>query len=147
MAELSFWRDERAIEGLPIRLVIALVVGVASLGVMMNVISGIDTLGMTELDTQPEPEVIDPGPTEVEVRVVDSERRGVAGVTVIVRSGTAQLDSIVTGETGENGTAHLQVEPRLGPNQQDGTLELDLKPPSGDYTDRRENTAILVVEG
>ena len=31
-----FSRDERAIEGLPVRLVIALVVGVASLSVMMN---------------------------------------------------------------------------------------------------------------
>ncbi len=32
----ELWRDDRAIEGLPIRLVIALVVGVASLSVMMN---------------------------------------------------------------------------------------------------------------
>ncbi len=33
-----FRSDDRAIEGLPIRLVIALVVGVASLSVMMNMI-------------------------------------------------------------------------------------------------------------
>jgi hypothetical protein len=32
----AFGRDRRAIEGLPIRLVIALVVGVASLSVMLN---------------------------------------------------------------------------------------------------------------
>ncbi|MFC7196258.1 hypothetical protein ACFQL4_19210 [Halosimplex aquaticum] len=33
-------QDERAIEGLPIRLVIALVVGVASLAIMMQMIGG-----------------------------------------------------------------------------------------------------------
>ncbi|MEF8777657.1 MAG: carboxypeptidase regulatory-like domain-containing protein, partial [Natronomonas sp.] len=38
------WDDTRGIEGLPVRLVIALVVGVASLSVMMNMISGISGL-------------------------------------------------------------------------------------------------------
>jgi len=38
----SFRTDRRAIEGLPVRLVIALVVGVASLSVMMGMIGDID---------------------------------------------------------------------------------------------------------
>lgn len=49
----ELWRDDRAIEGLPIRLVIALVVGVASLSVMMVFISGLDTMTVTELDVDP----------------------------------------------------------------------------------------------
>lgn len=34
----EFRRDDRAIEGLPIRLVVGVVVGVAALGIMLNII-------------------------------------------------------------------------------------------------------------
>ncbi len=45
----SLVADRRAIEGLPVRLVIALVVGVASLSVMMGMIGDIDGLAATEI--------------------------------------------------------------------------------------------------
>jgi len=143
----SFRRDERAIEGLPIRLVIALVVGVASLGVMMNTISGLGSLGVSELDVQPEPEVIEEGPTEVDVTVVDPEGEPVANATVVATSGDARLANLSTAETGYDGTATLSIDPSLGPNQAKGTVEFDVKPPSDAYDDRRENTAVLVVRG
>ena len=142
----SLRRDERAIEGLPIRLVIALVVGVASLGVMMNTISGLGSLGVSELDVQPEPEVVEEGPTDLTVTVVDPEGEPVTNATVIARSGDARLDGLSTAETGYNGTATLSLEPELGPNQAKGTVEFDVKPPGGEYDDRRENTALLVVQ-
>jgi len=140
-------RDERAIEGLPIRLVIALVVGVASLGVMMTVIDDIDGLGTTELDTQPEPEIVSPGETSVTVSVVGPDGAAVADATVIAESGTAQLDDVVTAKTGPDGTATLSIDPELGPNQRQGTVSLELRPPGDEYTDRRENAGVLVVEG
>lgn len=146
MQTRDLWRDERAIEGLPIRLVIALVVGVASLGVMMNVISGLDGFGTTELDAQPEPDIIEPVPTDVAVTVVDPDGAPIADATVIASSGTAQLDSIATGETGANGTAPLSLDPSLSPNQDEGTITLDIRPPSGEYTDDRENMDILVID-
>jgi len=84
---------------------------------------------------------------DVNVTVVDSEGNPVAGATVIVRSDTATLGDIVTGETGEDGVATVRLDPELGPNQQDGTLEIDVKPPgSGDFSDKRENGEILVLE-
>ncbi|MEF8806688.1 DUF7382 domain-containing protein [Natronomonas sp.] len=139
--------DERGIEGLPVRLVIAMVVGVASLSVMMSMLSGISGLSVTELDTQPSPEVVAPGNETVEVRVVDPDGAGVADATVIARGGSARLDGVATAKTDENGTAELQLSPELGPNQRDGTVEFDVKPPAGsEYTDERENTALLVVE-
>jgi hypothetical protein len=139
-------RDERAIEGLPIRLVIALVVGIASLSVMMSTISGLDSLGVTELDTRPQPEIVAPGGTSVDVGVVDPEGSPIANATVVAKSGTARLEGIRTAETNATGMATLQLAPRLGPNQAEGTVELDVKPPDGSYSDRRENTAILVVD-
>jgi len=138
--------DERAIEGLPIRLVIALVVGVASLGVMMNTLAGIQTLGVTELDVQPEPEVVEEGETNVAVTVVSPGGEQIADATVVAKSGTARLDSVVTAKTDASGTAALSIAPSLGPNQEEGTVSLSVKPPAGSqYADDRENTNILVV--
>jgi hypothetical protein len=140
-------RDDRAIEGLPIRLVIALVVGVASLSVMMNMISGIGGLAVTEVDAEPTPDVITPGEQTVSIRVVDSDGNPVEGATVVVKGATARLDGIETASTGENGTAEVGIGPSLGPNQAEGTLEIDIKPPAGsEYADQRANTVILVVE-
>jgi hypothetical protein len=143
----SLRRDERAIEGLPIRLVIALVVGVASLSVMMSTISGLGTLGVSELDVRPEPEVVEPGRHYVTVTVVDPQGKPVANATVIAKSGDARLDGVSTAETAYDGTARFDLSPRLGPNQAEGTVEFEVKPPSGGYDDRRENTALLVVDG
>jgi hypothetical protein len=141
-----FARDERAIEGLPVRLIIALVVGVASLGVMMNMLSGIDGLAVSELDARPEPEVTTPGPQAIDVTVVDADGSPVSGATVVLESGTATIDATIAEKTGEAGTATFSVNPELGPNQDDGVLRIELKPPPGsDYVDRRGNTEILVV--
>ena len=146
MSVTHLWRDNRAIEGLPIRLVIALVVGVACLAVMMNVISGLDTFESTELDTQPDPEIIEAQLTDVNVTVVDPDGQRISNATVIAKSGTAQLDSITYADTGEDGVATLTLDPELRPNQNEGTIELDIRPPEGDYTDEQENTDILVID-
>jgi hypothetical protein len=141
-----FREDERAIEGLPIRLVIALVVGVASLSVMMSMIGGIQGLAVTELDAEPTPEVTTPGERTVDVAVVDPDGGPVADATVIVRAGSARLDGVATATTNETGVATVTIAPELGPNQADGTLTIGIKPPAGsDYADERENTEILVV--
>jgi hypothetical protein len=139
--------DTRAIEGLPIRLVIALVVGVASLGVMMNMLSGLSGLTVTELDAKPKPDVIGPEQEEIDITVVDPDGNPVEDATVVVTGGTATLDGVKTETTGENGEATVSVDPDLGANQQEGTLEVNIKPPAGsEYADERENTAILVVQ-
>jgi hypothetical protein len=141
-----FRGDDRAIEGLPIRLVIALVVGVASLSVMMNMLSGISGLAVTELDARPTPEVVEPGQTDLNVTVVGTDGDPVAGATVVVTGGSASLDSVATATTDATGNATVSVTPTLRENQEEGTLTLDIKPPAGGgYTDRRGNTEVLVV--
>ncbi|MFB9825759.1 Ig-like domain-containing protein [Halobaculum roseum] len=139
-------RDDRAIEGLPVRLVIALVVGVASLSVMLNMVSGVEGLAVSELDVRPAPEVTTPGEQELALTVVDPDGRPVAGATVVVAGDTARLDGVATGRTGANGTATVTVAPTLGPNREQGTLSVSIKPPAGgQYVDRRGNTRVLVV--
>jgi hypothetical protein len=142
----SLWSDERAIEGLPIRLVIALVVGVACLSVMMNTISGIETPEINEVDVQPHPEVTEVGETDVTVTVVGASGSPVSDATVVAKSGTATLPAVKTAETGAAGNATLSLSPSLGPNQADGTVVFEVKPPaSSSYQDRRTNTDLLVV--
>lgn len=141
-----FSDDERAIEGLPVRLVIALVVGIASLSVMMNTIGGLSALGVTELDVKPQPEVMAEGSEEITVTVVTSKGEPVANATVVAKDGTATLSTIRPAKTGPNGAATLQLAPSLGPNQEEGTITLDVKPPAGGgYTDERANTKVLVI--
>lgn len=146
MSVRKLWRDERAIEGLPIRLVIALVVGVACLGVMMTVIGGIGNLNTTELDTGPDPEIIEPGASDVTVTVVDPDGEPIEDATVVAKSDTANLSTIEKGTTGPNGETTLDIDASLRPNQDEGRIELDIRPPEGEYVDNRENTGILVID-
>ncbi|QCJ47280.1 carboxypeptidase regulatory-like domain-containing protein [Haloprofundus sp. MHR1] len=143
-----FRQDERAIEGLPIRLVIALVVGVASLSVMMNMISGIQGLAVVEVDVRPSPDVVGPGEQTLTLTAVDADGDPVADATLVVKSGSASLEAVQTATTGANGEAMVTVDPSLGPNQEDGTLVVEVKPPAGsEFVDRRANTKILVIRG
>ena len=145
----NMWRDDRAIEGLPIRLVVALVVGIACLAVMMSVIGGLNTFESTELDTDPAPEVVAEGnATDLEVAVLDPSGDPVQNATVVATGDSAQLSGgVQTAETDENGTAVFDgFEAELQPNQDKGTVTLEIRPPNdGDYTDDRENTDILVL--
>jgi hypothetical protein len=144
----AFRADRRAIEGLPIRLVIALVIGVASLSVMMNMLTGIQGLSTTELDVRPEPEVMGPDGGSLELTVVGADGSSVAGATVLVKAGSADLDGVRSGTTGENGQVSISVDPTLRANQDEGTLLVEVKPPAGSgYVDRRGNTKVLVVRG
>ena len=142
----AFRDDTRAIEGLPIRLVIALVVGVASLSVMMNMLSGVQGLAVVELDAKPSPEVTSPGEQALSFAVVDSDGAPVEGATVVVKSASARLDGIATDRTDANGTATVAVSPTLRANQEEGTLTVSIKPPAGSqFVDRRGNAKVLIV--
>jgi len=142
----AFRSDRRAIEGLPIRLVIALVIGVASLSVMMNMLTGIQGLSTTELDVRPEPEVVGPGSSSIELTVVGVDGSSVADAAVLVKAGSASLDGVAKGTTDESGSVRISVAPSLRANQDEGTLIIEVKPPAGSgYVDRRGNTKVLVV--
>lgn len=144
---MSFRQDTRAVEGLPVRLVIAFVVGVATLSVMLNMVSGVETLAVQELNVRPEPDVVTPGEQSVVLTAVDSDGATVSGATLVVSSETARIDGPVVAKTNESGMVEVTLSPELAANQADGTLSVRVKPPAGsNYADRRENTDILVVD-
>ncbi len=94
----------------------------------------------------PNAKVIGAGQQTVEILVIDADGSPVADATVVVKSGSARLESIETATTESDGRATISIEPGLGANQDDGTLEIDIKPLAGsEFADKRENTRILVV--
>ncbi|MFP8957356.1 carboxypeptidase regulatory-like domain-containing protein [Natrialbaceae archaeon A-CW3] len=143
-----FVGDERAIEGLPIRLIIALVVGVASLAIMMSMLGGIGTLAETEVDVEVDPVTIDAGTTtDVQLTVVGEDGNTVEDATVIVMSDDAWLDAAVKGETDVDGTVTLSLDPELRQGQRTGSLAIDVVPPTNtDYVNEQDNTEIVVIE-
>lgn len=154
----GFTEDERGIEGLPIRLIIAVVVGVAALSIMMSMLGGIDDMfGQTEATAELDNAVVEEGNT-VELAAITEEGEAINDATIIVRSGTLNIDSPYDEHTGENDNTievdigsnnnrnNNGVSPDWRSNQDIGTLEIHVVPPSdGNFEDGQKNPEITVI--
>jgi hypothetical protein len=151
----GFTEDERGIEGLPIRLIIAVVVGVAALSIMMSMLGGIDDMfGQTEATVELDNAVVDEG-NNVELAAITEEGEAINDATIIIRSGTLNIDSPQDEYTGENdNTVEVSIDPDtddgVNPdwrsNQDIGTLEIHVVPPSdGNFEDGQKNPEITVI--
>ena len=152
----GFTEDERGIEGLPIRLIIAVVVGVAALSIMMSMLGGIDDMfGQTEATVELDNAVVDEG-NAVKLSSITEEGEAINDATIIVRSGTLNIDSPYDEHTGENdNTIDVKigsraeengVNPDWRSNQDIGTLEIHVVPPSdGNFEDGQKNPEITVI--
>ena len=147
--------DDRAIEGLPIRLVIALIVGVVSLGIMMQILGGIDTFdGDTEVAVEFESQELDLSDGDdtnpFSVYVVDEDGNNVTDARVVATAGDARMDGAIVEHTGtDSNEATFTFEDenvRLAPDQAVGTIEFEVQPPTGtDWTDDEANDELLVT--
>lgn len=146
----KFLTDERAIEGLPIRLVIALVVGVAALGIMMSVLGDVGDFGDEEVTVQFDDELVTAG-SSVNVSVVTEDGEPVEEAEVLVTSGslTLQDNPIVLDAT--NGSAELDLAENpvdFRSDQNRGELEFEVVVPSdSDYVDDADNPSLTVIDG
>ncbi|WEL17705.1 Putative pilin/flagellin [Halorhabdus sp. SVX81] len=151
----DFAGDERAIEGLPIRLVIALVVGVAALSLMMNVLGQFDDSFQDETVTvEFSDELVEVGES-TNVSVVTSEGEPVEGAHVLVRSGSLtlveepmklnttygsfKLDII----SGGNSPNKANIDFRADQNR--GSLEFEVIPPSDSDYQASDNPSEMVI--
>jgi hypothetical protein len=156
--------DERAIEGLPIRLVIAVAVGVAALGIMLGMLAEFDDFGTTEVTVEASDELLvpDDGSYEtVTLAVVTEDGQPVEDAQLLVTEGSLPLangpvdlqtgpDSheatLAIGSSSPDADAHAALDFREG--QSRGTIEVEIVPPSGtDLRDERDNPELVVVDG
>ncbi len=157
--------DNRAIEGLPVRLVIALVVGVAALGIMMTIMGDVGDIGTNDVTY----DVADPDTDELTVylsvpagsaehldnetiTVVDDAGQIVPNAQVILTAGdNARLSEPLTFITDDDGQAQLSTsdnELSMPREHTTGTLDVEIIPPSGtDLEDSSTNPPITVVRG
>lgn len=159
----SLFEDERAIEGMPIRLVIAVLVGVAALTVMMGMINGLPTLGSEEVHVEieyPSGNVLETSESgDMTISVLDSEGQEVQNAQVLVTGGTAQLEDtdVISKSTGSSSnevtitwddSSGGDPSVDLRSEQTKGTLTIEVIPPTdSNYADEQSNSEIVVVEG
>lgn len=163
----ELFRDERAIEGLPIRLVIALVVGVACLAIMTSILGGLPTFETTEVTTEYDTSVVKDatgGTTDVTITVVTDEGEPVSGAQVLVSSGTATVKDtpkVFTADGGGNNnevtitvweedhspsSPSNEVETDFRSDQNKGTIQIEVQPPTdSNFEDEQDNPEIIVT--
>ena len=164
----SFRDDQRATEGLPIRLVIAVVVGAAAVALLLPMLGTVESEGEgeTELTVEMDEELLTlagTGADSVTIAVVTTDGQPVEDTTLVVREGSAPLaDGPVDVQTGPESnevtlnvtTAASDPEPavdvqldfRTGQNR--GTLVIDVIPPPGTrFADEQSNPELVVVTG
>jgi len=151
----SLHEDERAIEGLPIRLVIALVVGVASLAVMMQILGGIGPVGQQEVTFEHSGDAVQAassGLTLSDGTVTTKQGDPVESAQVYIESGSLTLDDpVILGTSDENGELSSSspssgISPEWRPDQQKGTVKILVEPPSsGNFKDDEPNGKIMVT--
>lgn len=154
--------DERAIEGLPVRLVVAVAVGTVALGLMLGTLADFDGFGTTEVTVEASEELLVPedGSYEtVTLAVVTEDGQPVEDAQLLVTGGSLPVaNGPVALRTGPDsheatlaigsGGADGHVEPAFRDGQTRGTLEIEVIPPSGtDLRDERDNSELVVVAG
>ncbi|WP_436901829.1 DUF7382 domain-containing protein [Halovenus halobia] len=153
-----FRADERAVEGMPIRLVVAVTVGIAAFSLLVPMADSVEQADRTELTVEPEPrqvlvESADESAT-VRVDVVTTDGAPVAGATVLVSGRSLPVDDgPIPIEAGADGYAEFTVGTDPTANvtvsfrsrQHRGTLQLHVRPPpSSEYRDNLDNPGLTV---
>lgn len=144
----SFTDDDRAIEGLPIRLVIAMIIGVASLGIMMQILGGVDVFeSKTEVDLE-----FDDASAELSsagsfgVTVVDTDGNTVEDADVIAVPGDAVTGTVDTGTTGTDGETTVDLTGfDVRQDAEYGTVEFRIEPPADTNWEDNEGNSDLIV--
>ncbi|MEY7850968.1 hypothetical protein AB7C87_17410 [Natrarchaeobius sp. A-rgal3] len=149
----SFTDDDRAIEGLPIRLVIALIIGVVSLGIMLQILGTIDTFETnSEVDVEfVSHDYIEDGsdaPSSFQLRVADEDDNDVPDATVIATGSSARMDGAMVSQTNDDGIATFDFEDEVEvpPDADHARIEFDIDPPNdSNWENSQPNNELTVV--
>jgi len=149
-----FVEDEEAVEGLPVRLIVVLVVGVIALAAMVAAVNGFKpqkmmSASVIEVGGKDGNLLVVPkvgyGPVEhnwtCRVLVIDADGNPISGASVIVHG----LSGAGGGVTDKNGEAYLTKtnDVLLNANQNSGYMTLEVSAPG--YNNYKNENAMAVV--
>lgn len=153
----QFSADERAVEGMPIRLLVAVTVGIAAFGLLVPMAESVERAEETELTVESEPRqltVESDGASTVRTDIVTTEGVPVEGATLVVSGRSLDIeDGPVTFETGSGGSVAFDVGTgsaadvpvSFRPTQRRGTIQLRVvPPPTSEYVDDLRNPALTI---
>lgn len=142
---------------MPIRLVVAVTVGTAALGLLLPMLDSVEQRPETEVTVEMDPAqfALETADSEtVTIDVITEEGVPVEDATVLVSGRSLPVDgdplAFETGPdsssvTADIGTRSGDVPVAFRPTQTRGTLLIDVVPPPGtSYTDKRRNPQITI---
>jgi len=139
---------------MPIRLLVAITIGVATVSLLVPLPTDVAEAERTEVTVEPDPVQIQPG-TNVTLAVVTVDGKPVKDATVVVRGRSLPVEdgprSFQTGP--DSHTVTLQVtRDRSGDvpidfrqTQRRGTISLEVVVPTGGHADERANPEVTVI--
>lgn len=149
--------DERAVEGMPIRLLVAVTVGIAAFSLLVPMAESVKQAERTELTVESEPRqltVESGGTSTVRIDIVTTEGAPVEGARLVVSGRSLGVtDGPLTFETDEDGSVVFAVGPSstadvavsFRPTQRRGTIRLQVvPPPTSEYVDELPNPELTV---
>ncbi len=154
MSRGEFRQDRRAIESMPIKLVIASVVGVVALGLMLGLLADAEPSQPTEVTFETgdsEDLIIEADSDEsVTIFVVDENGREVGGATAVVSAKTARVSEAhsfsPSGNSNEIELTFQAGDIELFTGQQTGRLKVEIVTPTdSNWVDTEPNPEIVVV--
>lgn len=152
-----FSADERAVEGMPVRLLVAVTVGIAAFALLVPMAESVEQVERTELTVEPEPRPLTverDEPTSVRVDIITTDGEPVEGATLVVSGRSLAIEDgpltfeadgggSVTFDVGLDSTADVPVTFRATQNR--GTLRLRVVgPPSDEHVDNLSNPDLTV---
>lgn len=139
---------------MPIRLLVAITVGIATFSLLVPLSDDVADAETTEVTVEPEPAQIQPG-TNVTIAVVTADGEPVEDATVVVRGRSLPVENDpLTFRTGPNShTVTLRVTRGASGDvpvdfrqtQRRGTINFDVVAPTDAYVDDRGNPEVTVI--
>ncbi len=133
-------KDEKGVLGLPMRMVVAIVIGGAVLGIIIYYLTGQCFFPQT-LQVSWQPTVIKEGEQKIEVIVKDENGDAIKNAVVTI-TGLKTADS---NKTGSNGKAYLEINPVLPSYRNEGYLDIKVTA-GGCYKKFVQEDAIKVIK-
>ncbi|HIH87135.1 MAG TPA: carboxypeptidase regulatory-like domain-containing protein [Methanosarcinales archaeon] len=142
------FRDETAAVGLPMRMVVLTIVGMAGLAAMVTFIGDVNLVpktmhaDITGIDSSTTSSVlhVDNGIKNVNIRVIDVDGRPVVGATVVIYG----LHASASGVTDSNGNALVNIDTSSIIVSGEGYLKLSAK--ASGFVNYQNDFALKVVD-